>query len=587
MCLTLAAAVPDGIGAATEESMLRQAEAARQTFMADKSARQLRHNWLKVINRYNLVINTHPKSPGAETAGLTIGDLYLDLYRISRRDSDIEAAVMGYRDVIKRFPYGDAAAKAQLRLGQIYYQYFDDPDKAFVELLKVELNHPKSRSDIREARKLMVEISGQSLADETDDVLTEPILKTVGNEQAIVQGLRHWHNPTYSRVAVDLTQPVQFKDHLLRPDPSLNKPMRLYLDFTNARIGTGVKEELAIGDGLLEQARVAQFDKQTVRLVLDIQNITNYRIFSLDDPFRIVVDVTGDKGKSELKVAKTDKTVAVQPEKAPGPATPPKSEPLTDLRNTAKKRKKIPRGPARTNLGGASLAKQLGLSVKKVVIDPGHGGKDHGATGITGLREKDLTLKVAKSLAQKIENNLGLDVVMTRTTDVFLPLEERTATANTEGADLFISIHANAHLSGKVHGLETYFLNVATDEEAMRVAALENATTKRNMSDLQIILADLMLNSKITESGRLADRVHRAIVAEVKKNNKNVRDLGVKQAPFYVLIGANMPSILVELGFLSNAVEEKRLKSKEYLDKLTDGLVQGIKAYNDSIKKNT
>jgi N-acetylmuramoyl-L-alanine amidase len=263
----------------------------------------------------------------------------------------------------------------------------------------------------------------------------------------------------------------------------------------------------------------------------------------------------------------------------------PPAKPLTDLRETAQKRKKTPRGPARVQPDKSSLARVLGLSVSKVVIDPGHGGKDHGATGLTGTREKDLTLQFAKVLAEKIEKRLGLEVVLTRQKDVFLPLEERTALANTKGADLFISIHANAHRSKKVHGIETYFLNLATDEEAMRVAARENATTQKNISDLQMILSDLMLNSKITESGRLATKVHRAMVSAVKRHYKGVRDLKVKQAPFYVLIGANMPSILVELGFLSNKTEENRLKNWKYLNRLSDGIVEGVKAYNQSIKK--
>ena len=190
-------------------------------------------------------------------------------------------------------------------------------------------------------------------------------------------------------------------------------------------------------------------------------------------------------------------------------------------------------------------------------------------------------------LAEKIEKRLGLEVVLTRNKDVFLPLEERTALANTKGADLFISIHANAHRSKKVHGIETYFLNLATDEEAMRVAARENATTQKNMSDLQMILSDLMLNSKITESGRLAAKVHRSMLSRVKKRYKGIRDLKVKQAPFYVLIGANMPSILIELGFLSNKIEEGRLKDWKYLNHLSDGIVEGIKSYNQSIKKTT
>jgi N-acetylmuramoyl-L-alanine amidase len=224
------------------------------------------------------------------------------------------------------------------------------------------------------------------------------------------------------------------------------------------------------------------------------------------------------------------------------------------------------------------------LGISRVVIDPGHGGKDRGATGVGGFIEKDLTLRFSRKLADSLKKKLGLEVILTRTDDVFIPLEERTAIANTKAADLFISVHANAHRDQKLTGLETYFLNLATDAEAMRVAALENATTTRNMSDLQLILNDLMLNSKISESSRLAGEVHRRTVRRLKQRFRGIRDLGVKQAPFYVLIGANMPSILIELGFITNKMEARRLKNSRYLRQLTDGIVEGIKEYSKTTK---
>jgi N-acetylmuramoyl-L-alanine amidase len=556
----------------TVQNAYKDAESARQEFLKDKNAQKLKHKWDGVIKNYDNLAAKYPQSPYASKALATAGDLYLKLYKISKRSSDIDEAVERYRKAAKLHPDTPQAAASQLAVGRVLLDYKNDPDRSYVELLKVELNHPGQKEAVAEARKLMNAIAGKSGVKPA----TSPTADKGSNAQ--VTGLRHWHNPTYSRVAVDLNREVKFEDHLLRRNPDLNQPMRLYLDLKGTQIAPNVEQEMLIKDGLLKRARVAQYDKDTVRVVLDIQNIHNYRIFSLTNPFRIVVDVTGDGDPEKKEPVKTAE-VKTKPETPPEP-----KEPLKDLRETALKRKKQPRGPVSKKPDAESLARQLGLGIRKVVIDPGHGGKDRGGAGKNGLKEKELTLKVAKLLAKKIKDRLGLEVVLTRSKDEFLTLEERTAKANTEGADLFISIHANAHASSSIKGLETYILNIATDKEAMRVAALENAATKKNMSDLQVILGDLMLNSKISESTRLGHEVHRAMVTKLRKHYKGVKDLGVKQAPFYVLIGANMPSVLLELGFMTNPTEEKRLKSTRYIDRLTDGIVDGLKQYKTSVK---
>jgi N-acetylmuramoyl-L-alanine amidase len=224
----------------------------------------------------------------------------------------------------------------------------------------------------------------------------------------------------------------------------------------------------------------------------------------------------------------------------------------------------------------------LGLGVRKIVIDPGHGGKDPGCF-VDGIEEKTIVLELAKAMAGKIKEKLQCETVLTRDKDLFVPLERRTAFANMHKADLFISLHINAHKQDDVHGLETYFLNMATDERAVMVAARENATSE-NISDLQKILNDLMLNTKISESSKLAHEVQKGILLDVKKRFDKVRDLGVKQAPFYVLIGAEMPAVLVEVGFITNDMEKKRLLSKPYIEALANGLVAGIERYVKGIE---
>jgi N-acetylmuramoyl-L-alanine amidase len=214
-----------------------------------------------------------------------------------------------------------------------------------------------------------------------------------------------------------------------------------------------------------------------------------------------------------------------------------------------------------------------------VVIDAGHGGKDKGAIGDGTLYEKDLTLQLAKKLAHKIRQELKIQAIMTREGDRFIPLEERTAIANTRQADLFLSIHINASPNPLAQGVETYFLNLASDEEAVRVAALENATSTKRIGDLQKILKDLMLNTKIDESSRLAHHVQLHLHDTLNGKFGPIKNLGVKQAPFYVLIGAQMPSILVEASFISNSQDRERLIQEDYQDQIVEGIFKGVERY--------
>lgn len=373
-----------------------------------------------------------------------------------------------------------------------------------------------------------------------------PSIETSSTETVTVTNLRFWSNPNYTRVVIDADKEASYYHHLLKKDPSINKPQRLYVDLSNSRLGEQIRKSIPIHDDLLIDARAGQYTTDSVRVVVDIKSFETYKIFSLKDPFRIVIDVWGTRAA---------KAPQVQP-----PA------------GTVKKGGKIPPG---------SLAKQLALGVRRVVIDPGHGGRDYGAPGyLRGVHEKKVALQIARKLAKKIRKELKLEVILTRNGDRFLTLEERTAFANTKNADLFISIHTNASRDRRAYGIETYFLNLATDEEAIRVAAMENATSTKNISDLQKILFDLMQNAKINESSRLAGFVQSAMIGHLKnKRYVRVKSKGVKQAPFYVLLGAQMPSILIETAFISNARECKRLVDPKFQERIAEGIVKGIRGY--------
>ena len=358
-------------------------------------------------------------------------------------------------------------------------------------------------------------------------------------ERIEIKDIRFWSNPTYTRIVIDLSGTTSYKDHLLKEDPSIKKPPRLFIDFSNAVTSSNLKRSLLINDGLLKKVRTGQYNRDTVRVVLDIESIGEYRIFPLEEPFRIVVDVM-----------------------AKGTAKP--SPPATTSKRAV--RKSSPPIQREGNIG-------------RIIIDPGHGGKDPGAVGRRGLKEKDVNLKIARKLKQSLKKRFKGKVLLTRERDTFIPLEERTAIANTKGADLFLSIHTNASPNRKARGVETYYLNFTTDEEAIRLAARENATSPQQMSDLQFILNDLMKTAKTNESVRLAANIQESIISKLRKRYRRINGNGIKGAPFYVLVGTQMPSVLIEVSFISNSEEEARLKTDAYLNGIVQGIATGLLAY--------
>ena len=454
------------------------------------------------------------------------GKLYADLYKYSDRKSDLLAARTMYERTIDKFPDTRYGVKAELLIDSM-------PQWA-------KVNSTRKKDDLAEAIAANSKPSSKQASKETR--ARQPLLDGMG----VVDNLRFWSNPNYTRVVIDASRETTYKHHLLKKDPSLKKPQRLYVDLKRSRLGNNIKKNIPINDDLLTDARAGQFTNDSVRVVVDIKSFKTYKVFSLKDPFRIVIDVWGTAGTHKSR------------------SRPPVL--------TSKKSGKLPAG---------ALAKQLALGVSRIIIDAGHGGHDYGAPGyLKGVHEKDVVLQISRRLAKKIRKELQYEVYLTRNSDTFLTLEERTAIANTKNADLFISIHTNSHKNRRAFGIETYFLNLATDDEAIRVAAMENATSTKNISDLQTILSDLMQNAKINESSRLAGYVQSSMVRHLKsKRYSRIKDKGVKQAPFYVLLGAQMPAVLVETSFISNPRECKRLINPQYQERLCEAIINGIRAY--------
>ncbi|MFT5725998.1 MAG: N-acetylmuramoyl-L-alanine amidase [Desulforhopalus sp.] len=550
-----------------------------------------RENWLKGTRNFRRIYLSSPKSKFAAPCLFMLGRLYKDMSEIFRKPIDLDESISYYKDIVRLFPQSKLADDAYFELANIFLHQ-NDPKRSSEFLIEIVTNY--SNGDMHSKAEDLLKI----LSKEHNIALPKIMISASGeNNLSYVLPVKYWSSDHYTRVVIMASGPVNYKEVLL--EQTANTPRRLYIDFKKSYIEPQYRAPVPIKDGLLERIRTGQFSPDTVRVVLDIESIGSYKIFSLPDPFRVVIDVRGKGHKTaeEKSTAKTQETpkIAITQQKSKKLHDSSGSSDSSELVVLKQHKKKSINGTisstdksAITQIGKDpknnrfSLAQQLGLGVKKIVIDPGHGGKDPGAMAFN-MKEKDIVLQIAKKLGPVLEKALGCEVIFTRDTDVFVPLEERTAIANTENADLFVSLHVNAHPSAKVHGLETYYLNLTTNAEAMRVAAMENATSTHQMSDLQEILSDIMKNSKIEESSRLAQQVHNSILNEAAdKGYANIRNLGVKQAPFYVLIGAQMPAILLEVAFITNKDDVKNLNDPTFIRLLTREIADGIRSYVSS-----
>ncbi len=346
-------------------------------------------------------------------------------------------------------------------------------------------------------------------------------------EKIDISDIRFWSYPDYTRVVVTLSDtPDYTKNRLSNPD-------RLYFDIKNSQIRKELKTTLPVGNGMLKSVRASQFDEGTVRVVLDLEKVRDYKIITMEDPIRLIIDIYGHASS------------------APSPAA---------------------------------------AARRRIVIDPGHGGHDPGAVGPNKLYEKDVVLDIALKLRKILSEDPSVEVFLTRDTDIFIPLEQRTAIANSKNADLFVSVHANASPRKAAKGIETYFLNWTNDEEANKVAARENRISLKKMKKmneerdiLEIIKGDLSRDSKRDESLKLANYIQLSMVSTLNREYSHIVDLGVKQALFYVLFGARMSSVLVEVSFISNPLEEKLLSKSDYREGLAKSIAGGITSYVASV----
>lgn len=504
---------------------------------------------------------------------------------------DLDESLSYFKDTSRLFPGHPLADDALYAEGLIYLEIKRDPKNAADAFEKVLSRYPGGNMRTEATNSL------KALSKDFDLPLPTSLVDTEQIDQLVtILPIKYWSSQEYTRIVVMAAGPITYKEVLLKEQAG--HPRRLYIDFKGSYISPEQRKQVPVEDGLLRQIRTDQSSADTVRVVLDIDSIDSYKIFSLPEPFRVVIDVRGER---KPRTIATKKVEISQPTVPPAsvdttvPATTAvaktvsgkiKTPPTTVIIVNNQKKRVFPQNPVSikeetvpSTKQPLSLAQQLGLRVRKIVLDPGHGGKDPGAMA-NNMLEKDIVLKIARELRPILKKELNCEVILTRDEDISLPLEERTAIANTEEADLFVSLHVNAHPSPKTRGTETYFLNLSTNAEAMRVAAMENATSTHQMSDLEDILSDIMKNSKIDESSRLAQHVHKSILNGIAdKKFGDIKNLGVKQAPFYVLIGAQMPAILIEIAFISNKEDAENLKNPQFIKTVTREIALGIKSY--------
>lgn len=368
----------------------------------------------------------------------------------------------------------------------------------------------------------------------------------IGSGKDIIQlkNIRYYSGADYTRVVLDLSAPITIKEKVL-PGEEID---RLYFDLEPCDFARDYPSEkkklITVKTGYLRQVRLARNKKNSVRVVFDFNKIGKYNVFYLTSPFRVVFDIFKEESKS-----------------TPALAFPPVDS-------------------------SYSIVRQLGLGVRTIVLDPGHGGKDPGTENLAlGLSEKEITLDIALQLKSLFQKTPELTVILTREQDQYLPLEERTAMANSNKADLFLSIHVNSAPRKAARGIETYYLNITSDPWAMEVAALENKVNGKSIGEMSDIVEQIVKHAQISESRVFTEHIQANLVSRLQRKHKNIQDLGVKKAPFFVLVGAGMPASLVEVSFLSNEAEGKCLRLPAYREAIADGLYSGILEYIKTLNK--
>jgi N-acetylmuramoyl-L-alanine amidase len=702
-----------------------RANRMREALNGRPAQQRSRRDYQRVIDSYRRIYFGAPSSSKADPSVVAVAELQVEMGRRFDDNKTLQAAVRQYEFLRREYPGSKYRFDALFTIGEIYKDDLEDPEEALATFSEFLRRYPRSRL-AEQARQEMAELkpdrpepqktAAQREAEKYQRAAdfagrptkaaakTEEIARTgkgpenadaaeddAGNDEhptpdaddktgklPRVTSIRHWSTPDYTRVAIDLEQDVKFGSQRIKD------PDRIFFDLYDTKLAsTLVGKSFDVDDGFLKKIRVAQFKPGKTRVVLEVDDLSDYDAFLLPNPSRLIIDIHGKQSpKSEAKkkemlaadakanvkevLASTDKpepskshlaektvddesaaeSTNADDSEAAAENTKPRVETIRVGKNPVKKiieagdeepsrktatvarkvedarpdvlasktasaddfddskvsdapvseKKPATRGKGKhksskltediaarearpTAAGGRSLIRALGLKIGKIVIDPGHGGHDTGTIGPDGLLEKDLVVDVGRRLGKLLEARLGAEVVYTRKDDTFIPLETRTAIANQEQADLFVSVHANSSRDPNARGVETYYLNFTSSADALEVAARENAVSEKSIHELGDLVKKIALKEKIEESHEFASDVQEALHSGLATRNSGIRNRGVKKAPFIVLIGANMPSILAEISFVSNPSDERNLKTPEYRQKIAESLYRGIAKY--------
>ena len=733
-------------------SQFENAERMREELNGLPQRERSRREYQRVTDAFRRVYYTAPASSKADSSVVAVAELLAESGRAFSDEKSLRAAIAQYEFLRREYPGSKYRYDALFTIGQIYKEDLEEKDKAREAFQEVIRRYPRLQL-AADAREAIVEMEQQahnkpktrdfriqqSRSQEPRSQEQKPLDSRVQEPKPqeprtqdfkpqdvpsdapllpLVTGIRHWSTPDYTRVAIDLEQEVKYEaGRVANPD-------RIFFDLHDTKLAsTLVGKTFEVSDGFLRRVRIAQFQKGMVRVVLEVDDVSDYSAFLLPNPYRLIVDIHGRKSNvPQTMVARAQQD---EEKRSPAPSSPLEAKPeklapeqplpatSASLSNpTDPKRATLPTGltaypakppaefgprmadgtfisnpaqsaapennlfsasatntsrPAATNIasnspaskaagqtstsqpatsqestkaevaslkipvlkatnkptsaptsqvvaprnsdtprisdkktlaankknqhypeirqaqpsadGQRSLIRALGLKVGRIVIDAGHGGHDTGTIGPSGLLEKDLVLDVSLRLGRMLKGKMGADVIYTRDDDTFIPLETRTAIANQQQADLFISVHANSSQDPSARGVETYYLNFNPSPDALEVAARENAVSEKSVHELGDLVKKIALREKVEESREFAADVQRSLYQGLAGKEKTMRDRGVKKAPFIVLIGANMPSILAEISFVSNPGDERRLQSPEYRQKIAEALYKGVARY--------
>jgi N-acetylmuramoyl-L-alanine amidase len=582
--------------------------------MGDKFGRSY---YQLAVDSYKFLLHEYPTSHFGQDAMLRLAHMQKDQL------GDAAQASKTFEEFLKKYPRSSHKREVQESLAELALLRNDENSpsaKTPAAAHDTDKVTEKTADEAESARRVPADAVPVYSAENSDKM---PRLRRIGTSASADS----------TRVTIDLEDLVQYASARIR------NPDRIFFDLHAARLTPELaRQNIHVEGDLLSAVRVAQNQAGVVRVVLTVNGVKDYTASLLTNPPQLVIDLYPDTHGAAVRAAKAKRNTTEEPIGEPGvqavstaarvepfgpPAPGPSSAasgtvsaasssaansaapapsnsslvPLGSGKSRSKNAKSVGAKPdliqpanaaPPTRDGQSTLTRTLGLKISRIVIDPGHGGHDTGTIGPTGLMEKDLCLDVALRLGKIIQQRLpGAEVVYTRSDDTFIPLEERTRIANESKADLFISIHANSSHDHGARGIETYYLNLKGSPDAMEVAARENATAQESIHDLEDIVKKIARSEKIDESRELAADIQESLARRIQKLNKTVKDRGVRKAPFVVLVGADMPSILTEISFLSNPADERLLKNPEHRQRVAEGLYQGMANYLQSLNSMT